>query len=106
MTIKAGDATGMSAIVTTETAEGITIETECIGKVYAPDEFDRNQWTLFGEPDTTITVERPATVELTCATIVNRIPQLIDSEPGYITTDKFPYSQYMIKPANEYVKTR
>ena len=106
MTIKAGDATGMSAIVTTETAEGINIETECIGKVYAPDEFDRNQWTLFGEPDTTITVERPATVELTCATIVNRIPQLIDSEPGYITTDKFPYSQYMIKPANEYVKTR
>lgn len=103
MTIKAGDATGMSAIVTTETAEGITLETECIGKVYAPGEFDKNQWTLYGEPDTTVTVERPATVELTCATIVNRIPQLIDSEPGYITTDKFPYSRYMIKPANEYV---
>ena len=29
-TIKAGDATGMSAIVTTETEEGITIESECI----------------------------------------------------------------------------
>lgn len=105
MTIKAGDATGMSAIVTTETAEGITLETECIGKVYAPEEFDKNQWTLYGEPDTTITVERPATVELTCATIVNRIPQLIDAEPGYVTTDQFPYSQYMVKPANEYVKT-
>ncbi|MEG1884634.1 MAG: dihydrodipicolinate reductase, partial [Clostridia bacterium] len=51
MTIRAGDATGMSAIVTTETAEGITLETECIGKVYAPDEFDKNEWTLCGEPD-------------------------------------------------------
>ncbi|MDO4546262.1 MAG: dihydrodipicolinate reductase [Bacillota bacterium] len=104
MTIKAGDATGMSAIVTTETAEGITLETECIGKVYSPDEFDRNQWTLYGEPDTTVVVDRPATVELTCATILNRIPQLIDAEPGYISTDKLPYSQYMVKPINEYVK--
>ena len=41
MTVKAGDATGMTAVVTTKTAEGITIETECIGKVYARDEFDK-----------------------------------------------------------------
>ena len=30
MTVKAGDATGMSAVVTTTTKEGITIESECI----------------------------------------------------------------------------
>ena len=88
MTIKAGDATGMSAVVTTQTKEGITIESECIGKVYAPDEFDKNIWTVEGEPTTTITVERPATVELTCATIVNRIPDVINSKPGYVTTEK------------------
>ena len=105
MTIKAGDATGMSAIVTTETAEGITLETECIGKVYAPEEFDKNEWTLYGEPDTTVIVNRPATVELTCATILNRLPQLIDAEAGYISTDKLPYSQYMIMPLHEYVKS-
>ena len=88
MTVKAGDATGMSAVVTTETEEGITIETECIGKVYAPDEFDRNVWTVEGEPTTTITVEKPATVELTCATIVNRIPDVLKAKPGYITTEQ------------------
>lgn len=32
VTVKAGDATGMSAIVTTETNEGITIQSECIRK--------------------------------------------------------------------------
>lgn len=88
MTVKAGDATGMSAVVTTETKEGITIESECIGKVYGPDEFDKNVWTVEGEPTTTITVERPATVELTCATVVNRIPDVINAEPGYVTTDR------------------
>ena len=78
-TVKAGDATGMSAIVTTETQEGITIESECIGKVYSSEDFDKNEWTVYGEPDTTITVARPATVELTCATIVNRIPYVISA---------------------------
>ena len=88
MTVKAGDATGMSAVVTTETEEGITVETECVGKVYAPDEFDRNVWTVEGEPTTTITVEKPSTVELTCATVVNRIPDVIKAKPGYVTTEK------------------
>lgn len=104
MTIKAGDATGMSAIVTTTTREGITLETECVGKVYNPDEFDRNEWTLEGEPETTVIVNRPATVELTCAVIVNRLPQLMNSTPGYITTDKMPVNAYLVKPMNEYIK--
>ena len=97
MTIKAGDATGMSAVVTTETKEGITIESECIGKVYGPDEFDKNIWTVEGEPTTTITVERPSTVELTCATVVNRIPDVINAEPGYVTTEKIGDLHFKLK---------
>lgn len=93
-TIKAGEATGMSAVVTTETKEGIIIESECIGKVYAPDEFDKNIWTVEGEPTTTITVEKPATVELTCATIVNRIPDVINAPYGYVTTEKMGELQF------------
>lgn len=88
MTVKAGMATGMSAVVTTETKEGITLETECIGKVYNKDEFDRNEWTVYGEPNTTMVIEKPSTVELTCATIVNRIPDVIASEPGFIPTSR------------------
>ena len=88
MTIKSGDATGMSAVVTTETEEGIIIETECIGKVYGPDEYDKNIWTVEGEPTTTITVEKPNTVELTCASVVNRISDVIKSKSGYVPTEE------------------
>ena len=89
MTINLGVATGMSAVVTTETEEGIVLETECIGKVYSKEDVDTNEWTIFGEPDTTLKITMPATVELTCATVVNRIPDLINAEPGFVTTDKF-----------------
>ncbi len=94
MTVKAGMVTGMSAVVTTQTKEGITLETECIGKVYNKDEFDRNEWTVFGEPDTTLVIEKPATVELTCATIVNRIRDVIDCEPGFIPTSRMGELKY------------
>ena len=104
MTVKAGDATGMSAVVTTTTKEGITIESECIGKVYSKEDYDKNEWTIEGEPNTTIVVARPSTVELTCATIVNRIPDVINGVAGYVSTDKLDELKYRTKPLNEYVK--
>jgi 4-hydroxy-tetrahydrodipicolinate reductase len=102
-TVRSGYATGMAAIVTTVTEEGIILETECIGKIYSPGEFDKNEWTLLGEPDTTLVVDRLQTPELTCATIINRIPQVIDCKPGFITTDKMPCNIYMVKQMNDYV---
>ena len=103
MTVKKGDATGMSAVVTTETKEGITIETECIGKIYSKEDFDKNEWSVEGEPNTTFVVNMPNTVELTCATVVNRIPDVINAETGFITTDKLPELSYKTKPLIEYL---
>lgn len=103
-TVKAGDATGMSAVVTTNTKEGVVIESECIGKVYSKEDYDKNEWTIEGEPNTSIVVARPATVELTCASIVNRIPDVINFASGYVTTEKFGELNYRVKPLNEYVK--
>lgn len=103
MTVKAGDATGMSAIVTSQTKEGIVFETECIGKVYGPDECDKNEWTIYGEPDTTVVITRPATVELTCATVVNRLPDVINARPGFVPTSEMPILQYRTKSLEEYL---
>ena len=103
MTIKAGEPTGMSGIVITETKEGITLETECIGNVYAPGEQDKNEWTFYGEPEVSIVVNCPPTVELTCATLVNRIPALIKSAPGYVSTDNLSNNVYLVKELHEYI---
>ncbi len=103
MTIKAGDATGMSAVVTAETEEGIILEAECIGKVYSKEEVDTNEWTIIGEPETTITVKQPATVELTCADVVNRIPDVINAKSGFIPTSQMPSPTYRRNNLEEYL---
>lgn len=87
-TIPQGDATGLRTLVTYETEEGITIITECIGKVFAEEETDVNEWIIEGEPYSRITMENPATVEMTCACAVNRLPDIISAEPGYVTSEK------------------
>ena len=104
MNIKSGDATGMSAIVKTETLEGVEIEYECIGKVYSKEDFDKNEWTIYGEPDTTITVARPDTVRLTCATIINRIPDVINAKAGFRLTCEMDELMYRAHSLENYLK--
>ena len=105
MTIPKGACTGMSAVVTTETKEGIVFETECIGKVYDSTDFDCNDWTIEGEPNTRVVIERPSTVELTCATVVNRIPEVLAAPAGYFTTEYMPENFYKTESLEKYLMT-
>ena len=97
MDIKAGTATGMSAVVTTTTKQGVILETQCIGKVYGENDCDKNDWTIEGEPNTNLVITRPSTVELTCAAIVNSIPDVINAPSGFVPTSRMGEMKYLVK---------
>lgn len=97
ITLEKGQVRGMSAVVTAETLEGILFEVECIGKVYTKEESDQNKWTVFGEPTTTVVNELPQTVELTCADIVNRIPDVLKAKSGFLSSSELNSPKYIVK---------
>lgn len=95
MVLNKGMVRGMNAVVTALTKENIILEIECIGKVYTKEEQDLNEWTIYGEPTTTVRNDVPKTVELTCADIVNRIPQIISMRSGFIPTCEYEELKYI-----------
>jgi 4-hydroxy-tetrahydrodipicolinate reductase len=88
--VPVGNVIGFTDIDTVTTEENVTLTMEMTGKVFTDEEADVNEWRTFGEPNLTLINTDLHTHHTTCATLVNRIPDVIGAAPGFATLDKLP----------------
>lgn len=98
---QAGDTVGMTLTTSVTTHQGIDLQIDCIAKIFDQEENDLCVWTIHGEPTTTVRVDHPATVEHTCATVVNRIPQVLKMSPGYKTVNHWRPAEFSAYPVRK-----
>jgi 2,4-diaminopentanoate dehydrogenase len=103
-TVPAGRMLGLVDSVSIDTREGPRLEFGMDGRVVAEGEADSNEWIVRGEP-TEMRLVNPAvpTRLITCTTVVNRIPDVINAEPGFVTPDRLPRLRYRSRPLGAYV---
>ncbi|MGG5308326.1 hypothetical protein IGK37_003044, partial [Enterococcus pernyi] len=55
-------------------------------------------------PSMQFEVTKPDTPKHTCATLINRIPTVINSNAGYVTIDQLQPVEYLTYPAHIYLE--
>ncbi|MGK0720818.1 NAD(P)H-dependent amine dehydrogenase family protein [Leucobacter sp. W1478] len=103
LTVQAGEVLGFTDIDIVETREGPVLMHEMTGKVYVAGESDSNEWTVEGEPTLSLLNSDLPTHLTTCATLVNRIPDVLNAAPGYVTIDQLPRLRYRPLPLAAYI---
>lgn len=104
--IPAGRVSGVVEAVRIETREGPTLEFEMTGRVYdQPLDADTSEWLIRGEPAAVQLANAGySTRLLTGSIIANRIPDVLNAEPGLVTIDQLPPARYRPLPLSDYVR--
>jgi secondary-alkyl amine dehydrogenase [NAD(P)+] len=92
--IPAGRILGVVDATTIETDEGPTFTFRMAGRIYRAGEVDVNEWRVRGEPDLHLRNDDVPTRLITCTSVVNRIPDVIDAPPGLVTLDRLGKPRY------------
>ncbi len=104
ITVETGRVIGFTDIDTVRSNEGITLTFEMTGRLYREGETDINDWTVTGEPELRLLNPAVPTGVTTCTQLVNRIPDVINAPPGFITIEKLPPLRYRTYPLGMYLR--
>ena len=106
LTVEPGKVIGFTDVDTVATHQGITLTFEMTGRLYMEGEADVNDWTVTGEPELHLSNPAVPTGMTTVTQLVNRIPDVINAPPGFVTIEKLPRPRYRTYPLGAYVRER
>ena len=105
LTVEPGRVVGFTDVDIVRTHEGMTLTFEMTGRLYKPGEADINDWTVTGEPELRLSNPAVPTGVTTVTQLVNRIPDVINAPPGFVTIEKLPRLRYRAHPLGAYLLT-
>ena len=86
------------------TKEGIDLVCDFVSKMSEEGDSDLNKWEITGVPTINIITERMQGEITTGSNIINRIPDVINAEPGIIAASQMPAPFYKVNSLNTYIK--
>jgi 4-hydroxy-tetrahydrodipicolinate reductase len=93
-TIRRGEIRGVSEITEIVTHQGITLQGKLTGKIFADGDVEANTWSIKGVPDIYLENKNMPGQLATCTSMINRIPDIIRCEPGFVTVERLPRPKY------------
>lgn len=101
--IKAGLVRGWNQISEIETAEGTVFRSEFISKICDPDEPEYHGFEIQGQPNLSVMIPGLEPPYIICSSMVNRVPDVINAKPGFISLDEMPTPQYRPGSYEKYI---
>lgn len=101
--IEPGLITGLSEIYEIETKEEITFRVEFIQKIFNSNETEKINWQIEGTPSISLSFDPFMGGEITCTTLVNRIPDVINAEPGFLPASELAKTKYRPLSLHHYI---
>jgi 4-hydroxy-tetrahydrodipicolinate reductase len=74
-----------------------------VGKVCLPSERELVEVCIKGVPELHLVSDKVPIGLATCTEMVNRIPDVINAEPGFVTIEKLPRLKYRAYPLHFYL---
>lgn len=102
--ISPGELIGTNTITVIETEEGVPLTCQFISKLTEEGDSAYNKWEIEGEPNLSIFMEDMHGEVTTTGGIINRIADVINARPGFLTVNDMPVPYFHFAPMGEYTK--
>jgi 4-hydroxy-tetrahydrodipicolinate reductase len=105
-TVRRGQVTGMHQTVRIQTKEGPVFQSDGWFQMFPSGTEDTKEWLIEGTPSALVRFEKLDGPFTTGTQMVNRIPDVINAEPGLVTIDRLPKLKYRAHPLHHYLQKR
>lgn len=101
--VNKGDIIGVLTRTCMETEEGVVLSANFYEKLREEGDTERNYWRVEGMVTLELLTKEMYGEVTTCTTIVNRIVDVINAKPGYLSASDMPVPKYRSKSLGNYI---